>query len=313
MASASPARLPPRDLLLVLSVVALWGFNFVPIRWALDEVPPLALASLRFVIASIPMAFFVRKPEAPAWTVILYGLAIGVGQFGLLFLGIALGMPAGLASLVMQAQVFFTIGLAAFLLNDRVQPRQIIGTTVAASGLVILAWSLSASGATATLIGFALCIAAALSWAVGNIAAKHAAGDADAPPLDMFSLVVWSSLAAPIPLAALSFAFERNAAPVQAILTMSFRAWASVIFMAGGATLFGFAAWNRLLHRHPTASIAPFALLIPIAGIASAWLFLGEALTWIEGIAGALVLGGLGVNVISSNHQSRGTPESSRK
>jgi O-acetylserine/cysteine efflux transporter len=295
-----PERLPTRDLLLVLAVVALWGFNFVPIRWALDEVPPLALASLRFLLAAVPLVFLVKRPAAPAWSVVAYGLAIGVGQFGLLFLGIAVGMPAGLASLVAQAQVFLTIGLAAWLLRDRVAPRQALGALVAASGLALLVGAKLASGARATALGLALCLLAALSWAIGNVVAKHAARAraADAPPLDMFALVVWSSLVAPVPLAVLSFLFEGGLAPLHAIASMSPRAWASTLFMAWGATLFGFAAWNRLLHRHPTGRIAPFALLIPIAGLTSAWLVLGEALSWLDAGAGALVLAGLALTVL---------------
>ena len=295
----SSGRLPPRDIALALAVVFLWGFNFVPIRWTLDEVPPLALVALRFLLAAVPMVFFVRRPAAPAWLVIAYGLAIGVGQFGLLYLGIARGMPAGLASLVIQAQVFLTIGLAAAFLGDRVRPQQFAGTVLAALGIVLLAGARVATGAASTLEGFALCIAAALSWAVGNVLVKRMARNAKGEPPDMFALVVWSSLAAPLPLAALSYLTEGGLAPLHAIAVMSLRAWACVLFMSFGATLFGFAVWNRLLHKHPTASIAPFALLVPLAGVLSAWLLLGETLSWLQAVAGALVLAGLALNVIS--------------
>lgn len=298
---ATRARLPPRDLLLVTGVAALWGFNFVPIRWALDEVPPLALASLRFLLAAFPMVLFVRRPAAPWWLVAAYGVAIGVGQFGLLFLGIALGMPAGLASVVAQAQVFFTLGLAALLLGDRVLPRQLAGALVAAGGLGLLAWARLAGAASASVLGLACTLLAALSWAAGNVLAKHAAKrrPAGAPPLDMFSLVVWSSLAAPLPLAALSYVMEGGTAPLLAVAGLSLRGWACVLFIAAGATLFGFSAWNRLLHRHPTGSIAPFALLIPVFGLVSAWLFLGETLTWTEAVACLLVLAGLALSVLA--------------
>jgi O-acetylserine/cysteine efflux transporter len=297
----STDRLPPRDLALVICVVALWGVNFVPIRWALDEVPPLALASLRFLLAAIPAVFFVRKPSAPWGLVAAYGLAIGVGQFGLLFLGIAVGMPAGLASLVAQAQVFFTIGFAALLVRDRITPRQLVGAVVAGLGVLVLVASRLASGATATVLGLVLTLAAAVSWGFGNALVKLAARRAGTKrPLDMLSLVVWSSLAAPIPLALLSFLVEGGAAPAGAIAHMSLRAWASTLFMAWGATLFGFAAWNRLLHRHPTGRIAPFALLIPIFGILSTWLVLGETLTLADLAAAALVLAGLAVHATAA-------------
>jgi O-acetylserine/cysteine efflux transporter len=309
---AGTTRPTARDLLLVLAVVALWGFNFVPIRWALDEVPPLALASLRFLLAAVPAVLFVKPPRASWWIVAGYGLAIGVGQFGLLFLGLAVGMPAGLASLVAQAQVFFTLGFATLLLGERVTRAQALGTVLAALGIAVLVASRVRAGASATLVGLALTLLAALSWGFGNVLAKLAARRAppDAP-LDMFSLVVWSSLAAPVPLALLSFAFEGGLAPLHAVAGMSVRAWGSTLFMAGGATLFGFAVWNRMLHKHATAVVAPFALLIPIFGLASAWAFLGEELHATELAAAALVLAGLAVNVFGGARAVR--PAASRR
>ena len=170
-----PASLAPRDLLLVLAVVTIWGFAFVPMRWALDSVPPFALAALRFLFAAVPALFFIRRPDVPWSTLVIYGFAIGVFQFGLLFLGMKLGMPAGLSSLVIQTQVFFTIGLAAWWLHDRLDRHSLIGAAIAAAGIAVLAWHKFAAGATATLLGFLLVLGAALAWAVGNIVAKAAA------------------------------------------------------------------------------------------------------------------------------------------
>lgn len=315
MADSSPTRLSAADLALVLAVVLLWGYNFVPIRFALDEVPPFALASLRFFLAAVPMVFFVQRPQMPWRLVASYGFAIGVGQFGLLFLGLKLGMPAGLASLVAQSQVFFTIGLWAWLARERLRANQIVGTLIAALGIVVLAWArLAASGAVAPVVGLLLVVAAAFSWAIGNVIVKRAASDRGGrAPLDMFSLVVWSSLAAPLPLAALSFAFERSADPVSAIVGMSGVAWIAVLFMTYGATLFGFAAWNRLLQRYPPAIVTPFALLIPVAGLVSAWIWLGETLSWLQAAGGALVLAGLALNVLWKSERKKisGAPQRS--
>ena len=198
-------HLSPRDLALTLAVVALWGYTFVPIRIALDEVPPFALAALRFLFAAVPMVFFVRPPAMPWRNVVAYGFAIGVCQFGLLFLGIRLGMPAGLSSLVIQVQVFFTIGLAVAFAGDHLRRHNLVGGAIAAAGMVVLAAYKLAGGLAGTLVGFALVVAAAFAWAVGNIVAKRGAGDHGA---DMFALTVWSSLVPPLPLAALAFVFE---------------------------------------------------------------------------------------------------------
>ena len=202
-------RLSPRDLALTLAVVAVWGYTFVPIKVALTEVGPFTLAALRFFLAAVPMVFFVRPPAMPWRHVVAYGFAIGVCQFGLLFLGIKLGMPAGLSSLVIQMQVFFTIGLAVVYAGDRLHRHNLLGAAIATAGMVVLAGYKLASGLTGTLAGFALVIGAAFAWAVGNIIAKRGAGDHGA---DMFALTVWSSLVPPLPLAALAFAFEGGTA-----------------------------------------------------------------------------------------------------
>ena len=290
-------QLSPRDLLLTLAVVAVWGYTFVPIKVALREVPPFALASVRFAMAALPLVFFIRRPAIPWRYVVVYGFAIGVLQFGLLFLGMKLGMPAGLSSIVIQMQVFFTIGLAVMLDGDRLQRHNLIGAAIAVAGVALLGMHKLGAGETATFIGFLLVIAAGLSWAVGNIIAKRGAGE-HAP--DMFALVVWSSLIPPLPLAALSYALEGGSAAVHAVVTMSALAWACLAVMAYGATLFGFGSWNALLHRYPTALISPFALLIPVSGIASGALFLGETLAPMQAAGVALVFAGLVFNTYAT-------------
>jgi O-acetylserine/cysteine efflux transporter len=287
-------HLSPRDLALTLAVVAVWGYTFVPIKVALTEVPPFTLAALRFLLAALPIVFFVRPPAMPWRNVVAYGLTIGVCQFGLLFLGLKLGMPAGLSSLVIQLQVFFTIGLAVVFAGDHFRRHNLVGALIAAAGMIVLAGHKLASGLTGTMIGFALVIGAAIAWAAGNIIAKHGAG---AHGADMFALTVWSSLVPPLPLAALGYTFEGGPAIVGTVAAMSPLAWGCVLVMSYGATLFGYGSWNALLHRYPTALISPFALLIPISGLASGALFLGESLASVQIAGVALVFAGLVVNV----------------
>ncbi|MFO1307419.1 MAG: EamA family transporter [Burkholderiales bacterium] len=287
-------RIAPAHLVLTLAVAAVWGFAFVPIRLALDEIPPFALAALRFLFAALPAFLFVRRPDMPWRGVVAYGLAIGVFQFGLLFLGMKLGMAAGLSSLVIQTQVFFTIGLAVALAGDRFHRWNALGAIVAAGGIAVLGAFKIAGGAGTTLAGFLLVIASAFAWAVGNLVAKRAGADHD---VDAFSLVVWSSLVPPLPLAAASYAFEGGAEAWRAVTSASALSWACVGFLAWGATLFAYAAWNRLLHTYPTPLISPFALLIPVSGLASAAIFLGERLAPVQALGVALVFAGLVVNV----------------
>ncbi len=303
-------RLAARDLAWIIVVVALFGFAFVAIKWALADVPPFMLAALRFTFAAIPVVFFVAPPAMPARDVIAYGLAIGVGQFGLLFLGMKLGMPAGLSSLVIQAQVFFTIGLAVVFMGDRPSRMHVLGAGIALLGIVALGWVKLASGASGTFVGFVLVIAAAAAWAIGNIIAKRAAAH---HRVDGFAVVVWSSLVPPLPLLAASWLFEGGRDVIDAVAHASATAWMCVLFLAWGATLFGFASWNRLLHRYPTALISPFALLIPAFGLASGAVFLGESLTVIQGMGVALVLAGLVVTVMGGRIAAIGIRPSSAR
>ena len=293
-APALKTHLSPRDLALALAVVAVWGYTFVPIKVALAEAPPFALAAVRFFLAAVPMVFFIRRPTMPWRSIAAYGIAIGVLQFGLLFLGMRLGMPAGLSSIVMQVQVFFTMGLAVAFAGDRLQRHNLLGAAIGAAGVVVLAAYKLTPDSAGTFHGFVLVVLAAMAWGTGNIIAKRGARDHGA---DMFALVVWSSLIPPLPLAALSFAFEGGTAAVHAIASMSALAWGCVAVMAYGATLFGFGTWNALLHRYPTALISPFGLLIPVTGLASGALFLGETLAPVQAVGAVLVFAGLAVNV----------------
>ena len=295
-------RIAPRDLALILVVVALWGFAFVPIKVGLREVPAFALAALRFAFAALPLVFFVPRPRMPWRMIVAYGFAIGVFQFGLLFFGMKLGMPVGLSSLVIQVQVFFTIALGVVFLGDRVRLENVVGGAIAAIGVLILAMYKIQDGQTSTLAGLVLVLIAALAWAFGNIVAKRAAGAHDE---DMFGLVVWSSLVPPIPLAIASYSVEGGPDVIRAVISAGALTWGCVLFMAYAATLFGFASWARLLHRYPTALVSPFALLIPVSGLASGALFVGESLAPVQMLGVAVVFAGLVVNVQGARLRSR--------
>lgn len=290
----SSARLTLRDLTLLLAVVALWGFAFVPIKVALETVPPFALAALRFFFAGLPAVFFIRRPRVALRSLIGYGVAIGICQFGLLFLGMRLGMPAGLSSLVIQTQVFFTMALGAWWMHDRLGMHNLGGAVIAAIGMVLLGTHKVNEGASATLIGFLLVVASAIGWAVGNIMAKRMMKGQDD---EMLGLVVWSSLVPPLPLALLSYLVEGGPAAVEAVVHMDALRWGCVLLLSYGATLFGYVTWNRMLLRYPTPLVSPFGLLIPVSGLASGVLLAGERLAPLQIAGAALVLAGLAWNV----------------
>lgn len=289
----------PRDLILALFVVAVWGVNFVAIRWGVDEVAPLLMTALRYLLAALPAVFFICRP-AVSWTILIgYGFAIGVAQFGLLFVSIKLGMPAGLSSLVMQLQAFFTIGLAVLFLGERPRPVQWLGAAVAFAGIGAIALE-RLDGAA--LIPLLMTIAAAFFWGVGNIVTKRAG------QIDMLGFVVWSALVPPIPLLALSLLFEGPGAIPAAMQNLSLIGASSLLFISYGATLFGYGTWSMLLSRYPAGLVAPFSLLVPIAGIGSAALLLGEAISGIEIAGSVLVFAGLLLNVFGPRLLARRGP-----
>jgi O-acetylserine/cysteine efflux transporter len=221
-------------------------------------------------------------------------MMIGVFQFGLLFFAIKLGMPAGLSSLVIQLQVFFTIGLGVWFLGDKFRRHNVIGALIAGAGIVVLAAYKIVTGANATFVAFLVVIVAGVAWAIANIVAKRAAASYN---IDMFGLVVWSSMVPPLPLAVLSYVFEGGPATWRAVMSASALTWGCVLVMAWGATLFGFTSWARLLHRYPTSLVSPFALLIPVSGLASGAWFLDESLAPMQYAGALLVLAGLAENV----------------
>lgn len=277
----------PRDILLALFVVTVWGLNFVAIRWGVDEVAPLLMTGLRYLLAAVPAVFLIRRPQTPWRVLILYGLAIGVAQFGLLFMAIKLGMPAGLSSLVMQLQAFFTIALAVSFLGERPSPLQWLGAAIAFCGIGLIG---SERLEGAALIPLLMTIAAAFFWGTGNIITKKAG------KVDMLAFVVWSSLVPPLPMLALSLIFEPGAIPAAA-QSLTWYGGGSLLFIAYASTLFGYGVWSMLLSRYPAGLVAPFSLLVPIAGMGSAALLLGETITPVEIGGSLLVFAGLLVNV----------------
>ena len=283
-----PARvMSARDILAALSVAIVWGLTFIAIKVGVGETSPLMLAALRFLFSALPMIFFVAPPKAPAWAVALYGLLIGAGQFGLLFVAIREGFPIGLASLVIMAQAFFTILLAWLLMGERPRRAQIIGAVVAFVGMAVIG---SDRLGGASLMPFLLVVVAALFWASGNVLAKSVG------KVDMLAFTVWSSLAAPAPLLLLSLSVEGTAG-LAALAHPSLRLVASVLVISYGATVFGYGVWASLLARHSAATVAPFALLVPIIGMIAGAILFGETLRPVELVGGALVMAGLAVNI----------------
>lgn len=278
----------PKDLMLALVVIVVWGMNFVVIRVGLDNIPPMLLGCLRFMLAAFPAILFIKRPQMPLRWLLAYGATISLGQFAFLFSAMKVGMPAGLASLVLQSQAFFTLFFAVLFLGERLRLTNLVGLVIAAGGLLLIGMQ---GDRSMTLAGFALTICAASMWALGNIVTRKVG------KVNLVGLVVWGSLIPPIPFFALSWMLEGPVAIESALRGFSLDSALVLLYLAFGATILGYGLWSRLLSRYPANTVAPFSLLVPVVGLNSAALLLDEHLGFLQGVGAVLVMLGLAVNV----------------
>ncbi|WP_239395145.1 EamA family transporter [Frankia sp. CiP3] len=273
-----------RDTGLALVTVFIWGVNFVAIDYGLRSFPPLLFAALRFLLVALPAMFFVSRPRVAWRWLCAIGLLTGVGQFGLLFTGMHLGVPAGLAALVLQSQALFTLVFSVAVLREKPRRAQVAGIVLASLGIAVIGWSLASS---VRVGAFLLVVAAGACWAGANIATRFARPDSG------FGLVVWSSLLSPLPLALLSMLLEGPGRDRRALTGFTAQAGLSLLFVVLASTLLAFGLWNHLLARHPAHVVAPYSLLVPVVGFVTSWLLLGEAPTYAEVGGGVTILMGL--------------------
>ncbi|MGP3591978.1 O-acetylserine/cysteine exporter [Vagococcus sp. WN89Y] len=283
-----------KDVLLAMLVVVAWGLNFVVIKVGLHNMPPLLLAGLRFVLVAFPAILFVARPKVPLRLLLGYGLTISFGQFAFLFCAIKFGIPAGLASLVLQAQAFFTIILGAGVFGERLQAKQLVGITLAVFGVLVLIET-SMTGQHVPLLGFMLTLAGAFSWACGNIFNKKIMQHSSRPAV--MSLVVWSALIPIAPFAVASLIFDGPATILQSVVAIDTTTLLSLVYLAFIATILGYGIWGALLGRYETWRVAPLSLLVPVVGMASAALLLDEKLSVLQLAGAGLIMAGLYINV----------------
>lgn len=270
------------DVLAACVVVIVWGLNFVAMKLALEDFTPFQLGAARYLFAAIPLIFLVRFPTVAWKWVLAYGLCQGVGQFGLLFVALKLGMTAALASVLMQMQVFFTALLAYFLLNERLTRPLQTGLACTAVGLACFAMNYVGAAGDAALLagtsaaGFLLNLGAAAMWAGSNILVRKA--QQHIPRFEALGFVVWSSIVPIAPFFVASWAFDPPESRL-AWTSAGWHSWASVAYLGWFATILAYALWTALLRRHPANRIAPFSLGVPVIGLLAGVAILGETVT----------------------------------
>lgn len=283
-------------IFLAVLVTFIWGTNFVAIDVLLRDLPPIFATALRFFVAAIPAIFFIKPPKLPARRILAYGTFMFAGHFGFLFAAMYAGLSAGLASLILQVHVFITIALAVVLLAERPSAFQILGAALAFSGVAFVG---AQRGGDITPLGLFLVLCAALSWGIANFQARQIG------TVNMLALVIWGSFSTLPPLLVLSLILEGPAEITASLAGMTLPGVAALGYIVYISTWIGFTIWNSLLSKYSAATVTPFALLVPIFGLLSSALFLGEPLQSWKFIAGALVLTGLAINVFGPRLQRR--------
>lgn len=265
-----------RDYLAALGVVLIWGTNFVAMKFGLRQLTPFQLGAGRYLFAILPLLLFVRPPKLPARWVLLYGLFQGIGQFGLLFLSLKVGMSAALASVILQTQVFFTAFFGVALLGEHIHRSLKLGLVLAALGLGAFGVAIAGANTAVSPAGFALCLGAASMWAASNIIVRLARKGT--PEFEVIPFMVWSSLVPILPFVLLSLAFDPPAS--RALWSaLNWQTVASTAYLGWCATIAGYAMWTGLLKRHPVNRVAPFSLGVPVVGIGAGMLLLGDQIS----------------------------------
>ncbi len=285
-----------KDIILALLVVTTWGVNFTVIKLGLGGVPSMLLVALRYFFTAFPAIFFIKKPNTEWKYIIMYGLFAGVGQFACLFYAMEIGMPAGLASIVVQIQAFISPVLAMIFLNEKLKIKQIIGFVIAGLGLVIIGFQ-NAKGGVDSIPFFAILLSllAPIFWSASNIVSRIASDKSarNGEKLNMFSLVVWSALIPPIPMLALSLILDKPDTILNILSNLSGISIFAIIYLAIGSTLFGYGVWNSLLGKYPMGKVAPLTLMVPIIALISARIVLNEQLSSMQLIGVIVILIGL--------------------
>ena len=298
--SAQAEPVTTRDSLLAVLVTLIWGMNFVVIDEGLSGFPPLLFVALRFVFVLFPAIFFLPRPDVPWRTLLMVGSFLSLGQFAFLYLSLNAGMPSGLASLVVQAQVVVTVLIAAGVLHERPSLKALAGVALGAVGLVVVAVGRAAD---TPLLGVALAVGAATSWACGNVLSRQAGVKSG------LSMTVWSAVVVPIPLAALSLVVDGPSTVGHALVHITLANLASTLYTAGLASLVGYGIWNTLLAKYEAAQVVPFTLLVPVVGLITAWLAQDERPGPFELLGGVILLAGVAVVAIRRPFRQKGASQ----
>ncbi|WP_425642205.1 EamA family transporter [Marinomonas gallaica] len=278
-----------QDSLLLVLLMALWGFNFSVIKLGVNNIDPFLLTALRFSLAVLPLIFFVRRPNVPWRYLMAYGLTFGVGVWGLTTLSVSAGLSSGLASLLLDMSVISSLLVGRYLLKEQVTVSKVLGSVLALIGLSVIIWH---QDATVTPLGIALVLSASVFWSINGLIVKRSGTRA------VFAFNIWGMVFAPIPLFVLALCVSGPSSVMQSIADINGSVLFSAAFQAYPTTLLGYWFWNKMIVKYSVSSVAPMTLLVPVFALIGGYLFFGESLDAAQAIAAVIILLGVAVSEI---------------
>ncbi len=277
----------PVHMLGALLVMMLWGTNFAVSRFALREFSPMIMMALRFATVAAILLPFVKFPRGQFRQVLLYSLVLGGVHFPLMLHGM-LGAEASTASIVIQLQVPFASLLAAYFFKDKLGWRRGVGMSIAFIGVALIASR--GGGGDSDPFHLGLIVLAAFAFSFSNIQVKWMGA------IDPYQLNAYMALLAVPQLLFYSLLLEQG--QMEQIRNASWGAWAGLAYMVIASTIIAYAIWQPLVRQYDVNQTVPFLMLVPVFGVASGVLWLGEAMSGALIIGGLLVISGVGIILI---------------
>ncbi|MCG6347279.1 EamA family transporter [Vibrio fluvialis] len=290
-----------RDLLLIISVMAIWGFNFSMIKLGVSEMDPLLIAAARFFCATFPIIFFVRKPNVQWRYLMAYGLVFGTGIWGMASCSITFGLSSGMASVLLQTDVLTTVLVGVLLYKEVISARMAAGIVVSVVGLVV---SIIYTNGNVTLAGVVFIMISAICWPLAGVIVRKS-GTRSA-----FAFNIWGMLFAPLPLVALSVAMNGWDVLSNTYQQWNSNAWISVLFQAYPTTVFGYWVWNKMVLKYPMSQLAPMTLLVSVFALLSGYAIYDEQLSLAQWVSCSTFLLGIGLVLYP---QSKKQPASEKR
>ncbi|EKO3561660.1 MULTISPECIES: EamA family transporter [Vibrio] len=281
-----------RDLLLIISVMAIWGFNFSMIKLGVSEMDPLLIAAARFFCATFPIIFFVRKPNVQWRYLMAYGLVFGTGIWGMASCSITFGLSSGMASVLLQTDVLTTVLVGVLLYKEVISARMAAGIVVSVVGLVV---SIIYTNGNVTLAGVVFIMISAICWPLAGVIVRKS-GTRSA-----FAFNIWGMLFAPLPLVALSVGMNGWDVLSTTYQQWNSNAWISVLFQAYPTTVFGYWVWNKMVLKYPMSQLAPMTLLVSVFALLSGYAIYDEQLSLAQWVSCSTFLLGIGLVLYPQN------------